>query len=80
MQNEETYYNINRNFSLNGSADFHPSKKWHLNYSTIYDFDKNKLVEQKIHIRRDLHRWEMVFHWIPNGYRSGYYFRINLEK
>jgi hypothetical protein len=36
-------------------------------------------VERRFSFYRDLHCWEAVFYWIPNGSLQGYYFRINIK-
>ena len=67
-------------FSLRDNLDFNFSKNWFLTYSSYYDFGTNELVDQTLHLRRDLHCWEAVFDWVISGYRAGYYFRINIKK
>jgi lipopolysaccharide assembly outer membrane protein LptD (OstA) len=55
------------------------TKHWLLNYLNRYDFAEKKITEQTFELYRDMHCWEGRFTWIVNGYRQGYYFRINIK-
>jgi lipopolysaccharide assembly outer membrane protein LptD (OstA) len=55
------------------------TRKWLLNYLNRYDFAEKKITEQTFEFYRDMHCWEGRFTWIVNGYRQGYYFRINIK-
>jgi lipopolysaccharide assembly outer membrane protein LptD (OstA) len=63
--------------SLN--LDFWLTKNWHLNYQNRYDFEEKKITEQTFELYRDMHCWEGRFTWVLQGYRRGYYFRINIK-
>ena len=63
--------------SLN--LDFWLTKNWHLNYQNRYDFEEKKITEQTFELYRDIHCWEGRFTWVLQGYRRGYYFRINIK-
>lgn len=63
--------------SLN--LDFWVTKNWHLNYLNRYDFEEKKITEQTFELYRDMHCWEGRFTWVLQGYRRGYYFRINIK-
>ena len=52
---------------------------WHLNYLNRYDFEEKKITEQTFELYRDMHCWEGRFTWVLQGYRQGYYFRINIK-
>jgi lipopolysaccharide assembly outer membrane protein LptD (OstA) len=55
------------------------TRHWLLDYRNRYDFAEEKITEQTFEIYRDMHCWEGRFTWIVNGYRQGYYFRINIK-
>jgi lipopolysaccharide assembly outer membrane protein LptD (OstA) len=61
------------------SADLWLTKNWHLNYLDRYDFEDEKITEQTFELYRDMHCWEGRFTWVLQGYRQGYYFRINIK-
>jgi lipopolysaccharide assembly outer membrane protein LptD (OstA) len=61
------------------SLDFWLTKNWHLNYLNRYDFQEKKITEQTFELYRDMHCWEGRFTWVLQGYRQGYYFRINIK-
>jgi len=56
-----------------------PSKNWRVKYHQYYDFRTHETTSKEIEIYRDLHCWEGVFTWIPDGSRKGYYFKINVK-
>jgi lipopolysaccharide assembly outer membrane protein LptD (OstA) len=55
------------------------TRHWLLSYLNRYDFAEKKITEQTFELYRDMHCWEGRFTWIVNGYRQGYYFRINIK-
>jgi lipopolysaccharide assembly outer membrane protein LptD (OstA) len=55
------------------------TRNWLLNYVNRYDFSEMKITEQTFELYRDMHCWEGRFTWIVNGYKQGYYFRINIK-
>lgn len=61
------------------SLDLWLTKNWHLNYLNRYDFEDEKITEQTFELYRDMHCWEARFSWVLQGYRQGYYFRINIK-
>jgi hypothetical protein len=61
------------------NLDFWLTKNWHLNYQNRYDFEEKKITEQTFELYRDMHCWEGRFTWVLQGYRRGYYFRINIK-
>jgi hypothetical protein len=68
-----------KNHWISLSSDFWLTEKWHISYLTRYDFSLKQLTEQTFTFYRDLHCWEGQFTWIVDGYRQGYYFRINIK-
>jgi hypothetical protein len=65
--------------SVNGSISFHPTTHWRLTYTARYSFDEEKVQNQRVTLRRDLHRWELLlsFNDLPDG-RFSYELRVNL--
>lgn len=61
------------------STGFWLTSNWHLNYVNRYDFVQKKITERSFELYRDLHCWEARFSWVLQGYRSGYYFKINIK-
>ncbi len=55
------------------------TRHWLLDYGNRYDFAEKEITEQTFEIYRDMHCWEGRFTWIVNGYRQGYYFRLNIK-
>tara|TARA_B100000886_G_scaffold330391_1_gene280788 strand:+ start:2583 stop:5018 length:2436 start_codon:yes stop_codon:yes gene_type:complete len=65
--------------SLNFSGDLKLTEKWKIGFNSGYDFDSNDLSYTSLNIYRDLHCWEMLFKWIPFGYRQSYNFTIRVK-
>lgn len=63
--------------NLGGDINFTPN--WKLGVSTGYDFELLQFTYTAIDIYRNLHCWEMSFHWIPFGARRSYFFTINVK-
>jgi len=61
------------------SVDLWLTENWHLDYLNRYDFEDEKITEQTFELYRDMHCWEGRFTWVLQGYRQGYYFRINIK-
>ncbi|MCH8012887.1 MAG: hypothetical protein IIA61_13235 [Candidatus Marinimicrobia bacterium] len=80
-------YTTNRSVSTKPKDTFwmgmnlrmNPTKFWHVTYESRFDLLKRDLVSHRFHITRDLHCWVLTFTWIPSGYISGYYLRINVK-
>ncbi len=71
--------NLVKTHWLGINAQFPVTRNWFLTYSSRYDFDQKKFADQTFEIYRDLHCWEARLVWIPNGFREGFYFRINIK-
>lgn len=65
--------------TLNISGDISITRKWKLGFTTGFDFDAKDFSYTSINIYRDLHCWEMIFNWIPMGYRQSYNFTIRVK-
>ena len=65
--------------SLTFSGNIKITKKWKIGFRSGYDFDEKELTYSSIDIYRDLHCWEMLFHWIPLGYHQSYTLTIRVK-
>jgi len=65
--------------TLGLNTDFNLTPKWKIGLNTGYDFINKKLSYTSVNIYRDLHCWEMRFHWIPFGYLRSYSLDINVK-
>jgi lipopolysaccharide assembly outer membrane protein LptD (OstA) len=65
--------------TLTMGSEFYLTDNWKVGFSQYYDIRKKEIVERRFSFYRDLHCWEAVFYWIPNGSLQGYYFRINIK-
>jgi len=65
--------------TLNFSGDFSLTQRWKLGFRSGYDFELKDLSYTSVDIYRDLHCWEMSFHWIPIGPRQSYLFTLKVK-
>ena len=65
--------------SLNFSGNIKITPKWKIGFQSGYDFDTKKLSYTSVDIYRDLHCWEMLFHWIPTGFHKSYTLTIRVK-
>ena len=65
--------------SLSFSGNIKLTKKWKIGFRSGYDFDEKELTYSSVDIYRDLHCWEMLFHWIPLGYHRSYTLTIRVK-
>ena len=65
--------------TLNFSGDFSLTQRWKVGFNSGYDFEQKDLSYTSVDIYRDLHCWEMSFHWIPFGIRQSYLFTIRVK-
>lgn len=70
-------FNITQTIGVRG--DIKITEKWMINYLTNYDITNKKFSFSSIDIRRDLHCWEMAFHWVPFGNLQSYSIQINVK-
>ena len=66
-----------QSLAINGNLKI--SNKWKFGVRSGYDFDTKKITYTSIDIYRDLHCWEMIFNWIPIGYRKSYMLTIRVK-
>ena len=65
--------------SLTFSGDLKVTKKWKIGFRSGYDFDEKEITYSSFDIYRDLHCWEMLFHYIPFGYHQSYSLTIRVK-
>ena len=73
------YYQSTVIQTLNFSGDVSLTPKWKIGFNSGYDFELKDLSYTSIDIYRDLHCWEMSFHWVPLGPRQSYLFTIRVK-
>ena len=65
--------------SLTFSGNLKITKNWKIGFRSGYNFDEKELTYSSVDIYRDLHCWEMLFHWIPLGYHQSYTLTIRVK-
>jgi lipopolysaccharide assembly outer membrane protein LptD (OstA) len=65
--------------SLTFSGNLKINKNWKIGFRSGYDFDEKELTYSSVDIYRDLHCWEILFHWIPLGYHQSYTLTIRVK-
>ncbi|MCX7697804.1 MAG: putative LPS assembly protein LptD [Bacteroidales bacterium] len=65
--------------TLSITGDFKPTRNWRMSFMTGYDFINKGLSYTSINIHRDLHCWEIIFNWIPTGFRKSYNFTLRVK-
>ena len=65
--------------SLNFSGNIKITPKWKIGFRSGYDFKEKELTYSSIDVYRDLHCWEMLFHWIPIGFHKSYTLTIRVK-
>ena len=68
---------VSQTVSFNGNVML--TKKMSINYTSGYDFTGKQITMTNIGITRDLHCWEMVFNWVPNGTMQSWNFTIRVK-
>ncbi len=61
---------ITQTIQLSGSLKI--TNKWSLTYSTGYDIQNKQITLTSLDLKRDLHCWELLFHWVPFGPLQSY--------
>lgn len=65
--------------TLGFNGDINITPKWKIGFRSGYDFEQKDLSYTSIDIYRDLHCWELVFNWIPMGFRKSYNMTIRVK-
>ena len=68
---------VSQTLSFNGNVTL--TKKMSITYTSGYDFTGKQITMTNIGINRDLHCWEMVFNWVPNGTMKMWNFTIRVK-
>ena len=68
---------IRQSLSFNGFLTL--TKKMNVTFASGYDFAAKEITMTNIGITRDLHCWEMMFNWIPNGSMQMWNFTIKVK-
>lgn len=65
---------------IKGKVSVYPTRNWSLDYSNYFDLETGEMVSEEFRIWRDLGCWEGSIVWVPEGYRKGWYFRVNIKR
>jgi len=65
--------------SLNFSGNIKITPKWKIGFRSGYDFKEKELTYSSVNVYRDLHCWELLFHWIPIGFHKSYTLTIRVK-
>lgn len=65
--------------TLGFSGDVNITRKWKVGITTGWDFVAQDFSYTSVNIYRDLHCWELMFNWIPIGYRKSYNLTIRVK-
>jgi len=65
--------------TLSFSGDISLTPNWKFSFMSGYDFINKDFSYTSVNIHRDLHCWEMIFNWIPTGFRKSYNFTLRVK-
>ena len=65
--------------TLGFSGNIKVTPKWKLGFHSGYDFTNKDFSYTSLDLYRDLHCWELLFHWIPTGYQRSYTLTIRVK-
>ena len=74
-ENKEWDYH---NLGLTANSSIHLTKNWLLTYATGVNLLDMQMYSQSIKLTRQLHCWEFMFTWWPDGYSKGFRLNINV--
>ena len=78
-------YDVNDNkwdsnyFNLDTRTTIHLTKKWLLTYAVGVNLVDMEIRSQSFKFFRDLHCWEFMFTWWPEGFGKGFQLSINVK-
>ena len=75
---EEEKWDFNY-FNLDTRTTLHLTKKWLLTYAVGVNLMDMKIKSQSFKFYRDLHCWEFMFTWWPDGFGKGFQLSINIK-
>ena len=79
-ESRSTTGSVSKNHTIGGTLEVSPTSKWRIEYDWYYDIADHQMASQNIEVYRDLHCWEAVFRWRPDGRTAGYYFLVNVKQ
>ena len=66
-------------FNLDTRTTLHLTKKWLLTYAVGVNLIDMKIKSQSFKFYRELHCWEFMFTWWPDGFGKGFQLSINVK-
>jgi hypothetical protein len=66
-------------FNLDTYNTIHLTKNWLFTYATGINLMDMKIKSQSLKFYRELHCWEFMFTWWPDGYSKGFQLSINVK-
>ena len=75
---DETKWNFNY-FNLDSYNTIHLTKNWLFTYISGVNLIDMKINSQSLKFYRELHCWEFMFTWWPNGFSKGFQLSINVK-
>jgi hypothetical protein len=66
-------------FNLDTYNTMHLTKNWLFTYATGINLMDMKINSQSIKFYRELHCWELMFTWWPDGFSKGFQLSINIK-
>ena len=75
---EDKKWNFNY-FNLDTYNTIHLTKNWLFTYATGINLMDMKINSQSLKFYRELHCWEFMFTWWPDGYSKGFQLSINVK-
>jgi len=66
-------------FNLDSYNTIHLTKNWLFTYATGINLIDMKINSQSLKFYRELHCWEFMFTWWPDGYSKGFQLSINVR-
>ena len=71
---------ISRTFSTNLNAGVRLTKNWNVTYRANLNLRDREIVDQRFHVERDLHCWQLSFDWSPNPNFTFYRLEIRVKE
>ena len=76
IEEEKVEFNY---FNLDTYNTIHLTKNWLFTYATGINLMDMKIKSQSLKFYRQLHCWEFMFTWWPDGYSKGFQLSINVK-
>lgn len=74
-----TSADFRKSHSVVFSGDIQLTPNWKISGMGSYDIITGKFTYATLNIHRDLHCWEIIFNWIPIGFRQSYNMTIRVK-